>query len=176
MARWPEAASIVMTAAEARGVAIGDLPVEHLAGAAVSLRRGELAFSIGELPFGLIERRLEGSRVYFEEQLTLLYERAFLVRLSQQIAGYLRLDLRVDQPIESPYPFFPDWNIPLLHSNHLDFGRRWLGLLGLRAANTKQRNGTRHNPAHVQRVLRSVKTQPPIGCSLHRSPHAFMIL
>ena len=142
----------------------------------IRLRRGELAFSIRELSFGLIERRLKSSRVDLEQQLALLYERAFLVRVSQQIAGYLRLDLRVDQPVERTDPFLPDRNIPLLYLNHLDFRRRWLGLLGLRAANAKQRNRTRHNPAHVQRVLQSVKTQPPIGCSLHRSPHAFMIL
>ena len=39
----------------------------------------ELLLSIGELPFGLIQRRLESSRIDLKEQLSLLYKGAFLI-------------------------------------------------------------------------------------------------
>lgn len=42
LARWPDAPAVVTAAAGEHGLAVGDLPVEHIAGAAFSLRHGEL--------------------------------------------------------------------------------------------------------------------------------------
>lgn len=42
LARWPDASAAVAVAAAERGLAVGDLPVEHIAGAAFALRNGEL--------------------------------------------------------------------------------------------------------------------------------------
>ena len=118
----------------------------------VRLRGRELAFGVGKLPFGLIQRRLKGSRVDLEKQLALLYERAFLIGLSQQITGYLGLDLRVDQPLERADPFLPNRHIPLLYLDHHHLRRRRLGLLGLPAAKPKKRNRTRQHRARRTRV------------------------
>jgi hypothetical protein len=43
LVQWTDATSIVATAASEHGLAIGDLPVEHIAGAAFALRAGELS-------------------------------------------------------------------------------------------------------------------------------------
>jgi hypothetical protein len=56
----------------------------------------ELRFGLGQLPFGLVERRLEGPRIDLEEQLTLSDEWPFLITLFQQVSRDLRPDVSID--------------------------------------------------------------------------------
>ena len=78
---------------------------------------------MSELRLGLIENRLKGTRVNFEENVAFANGSAFLVGLLDDVAGDLRLNLRVDVAVERGDPFADDWDISLLDGSHLDVRR-----------------------------------------------------
>ena len=59
-----------------------------------------------------------------KEQLALLYESAFFVRLLEKIARYLRLDVGVDESVQSADPFAVNRDILLLDFDNFHLRRR----------------------------------------------------
>ena len=90
----------------------------------LSARLLELPLCLRKLSFGLIHDRLKRALVDLKEQLTLLYESAFFVRLFEQIARYLRLDVGVDESVQSADPFAVNRDISLLDFCSYHFWRR----------------------------------------------------
>ena len=84
----------------------------------LSLTDGSLGLT--ELAFGLFQRGLEGTRVDLEEDLALLNDGALAVVLLEEVAGDLRLDVRVDVAVQSADPFVGDGDIGLLDGDDVD--------------------------------------------------------
>src|SRR5207237_10066320 len=121
----------------------------------IGLSLRDLSFSIGQLTFGLINYRLKSSRIDFEEQLAFFNKRAVCVVLAQKVSGYLRLDLRVDQPVQRADPLPPDRNILLLYLHHRDIRRTRLRLRGFCAATRSEHNRTQPTLASHAEALQA---------------------
>src|SRR2546422_10701324 len=89
----------------------------------VQVRLSKLRLSLRELRLCLIEHCFKRPRIDSEEYLVLTDQRAFLVVLLDQVAGNLRLDLRVHKAIQGRNPFVIDGDVSLNHSDNLDIGR-----------------------------------------------------
>ena len=98
---------------------------------------------LGKLSLRLIEDGLKGSRIDFEEDVAFANHRAFPVILFHDVAGDLRLDLRVYVAVESGYPIPVDGNFFLRDVDDFDFGRWWRRCGSLRVCASGQ-------PAHEQ--------------------------
>ena len=90
----------------------------------VGLRIGELRFSHCYLCLGLIEGRYEGSRVYLEQELAFLDEKAVLVILLQQIALHFGRNFSVDGSIQLGNELLIGRHVPLNDVRDLDLRRR----------------------------------------------------
>jgi hypothetical protein len=90
----------------------------------LSARLLKLPLCLRQQTFTLVHHRLKRARVDLEEQLTLFYESPFLVRLLEKIPRYLRLDVGVDESVQSADPFAVYRNVPLLDFGNLHIGRR----------------------------------------------------
>jgi hypothetical protein len=98
----------------------------------------ELRPCLGQLPFRLVERRLERSGVDFKQHITLVDVGAFLVVLADEIPAHLGLNLGVYVALQGRNPFGVDGHVHLdcLHHPHR-CGRTCGGKLRLRTAATR---------------------------------------
>ena len=98
---------------------------------------------------GLVEGRLEGPGVDFEEEVALLDRLSFLVDLLQQIPAHLGANLGVHQTIGGADPFGIDGNVRLRHLHHSHLGRRGDcgGLLLLFTPGAQNEQGDAHQEA-----------------------------
>src|SRR5437016_5622770 len=88
---------------------------------------GKRGLGLRQLPFGLIERRLKGTRVDLEEPLPLPDECPFLIALSLQVARDLRPDVGIRESVQRADPLAKNWNILLLNLHDLHVRRSaWL--------------------------------------------------
>ncbi len=111
----------------------------------LSARLLQLPLCLRQLSFRLIHDRLKRARIDLKEQLALLNEGTFFVRLLQKIARYLSLDIGVHQAVKSADPFAVNRDIPLLDFCNLHLRRRRGGrrvrLLGTTRCRCKQPGG-----------------------------------
>ena len=96
----------------------------------LSLRLLHLPLRLRQLTFGLIQHGLKGPRIDLKQQLALLDESALFVRLLEKIAGNLRLDVGVNEPIQRADPFAINRHIFLLDRGDLHFERRCICCYG----------------------------------------------
>src|ERR1700674_5379902 len=109
----------------------------------IELGFAQLRFGLRELCLGLIEHRLKGARIDLEEHLALANKGAFFVALLDEIPTYLRLDLRVDVPIQRRNPFAVDGDVFLNDADNFHLDGRWWGSR-LRALTTQKHSGAWH--------------------------------
>jgi hypothetical protein len=107
------------------------------------LRLADLASGLGKLTFGLINQCLEGPRVDLEENLAFVDGAAFLVILTDEVAGNLRLDLGVDEAVGGGDPLAGERDVLLAGGGDLDgqWAHGWLRRgAGLAAAQESEKD------------------------------------
>src|SRR5262249_21708872 len=85
-----------------------------------SLRLAYGSLGLAELAFGLCECGLEGARVDLEEDLTLLDDGTLAVVLLDEVAGDLRLNVCVDEAVDSAHPLIGDGDAGLLDGDDVN--------------------------------------------------------
>src|SRR5713101_6567719 len=133
---------------------------------------GKNGLGLRQLPLGLIERRLKGTRVDLEEQLPLLDECAFLVALPLQVARDLCPDVGIGESVERANPLAKNRNVPLLNLHDLNVRRStWLRsryvLRAQRSNNQADDDQAKRSPYHEFVFRKNVHLLPSPAC-----PHA----
>ncbi len=96
----------------------------------VELRLAQSGLSLGEQTFGLVEHRLERTRVNLKQQIAFLDRVALAIVLGLKIASDLRANLRIHQSVQRTDPFMKDGHIGLRYGGNLHH-RRWQRHMGL---------------------------------------------
>ena len=112
---------------------------------------------------GLVDHRLEGTRVDLKEDPPFAHHFPFPVVLAQEVTAHLRPDDRVDRTVQRPHPLAVQGHGPLGHRRHRDHRHgRGRGLLLLAAAGEGRHHEERHNKQQACRL------SPPGGsCACH---------
>ncbi len=84
---------------------------------------GHPRLGLSQLAFGLIQHGLKWTRINFEKNLAVSDKGAFVIVLTNQIAAYLRRDLRVDVAVERPHPLSLNRHVFLDDACYFDCGR-----------------------------------------------------
>ncbi|MCX7010358.1 MAG: hypothetical protein NTY53_24485 [Kiritimatiellaeota bacterium] len=72
----------------------------------------------------LVERGLKGARINRKHRVAFFHERAFLIKLLREIAGHLRMHVRMHEPIERADPLTRYGHVLLQHFRDGDLRRR----------------------------------------------------
>ncbi len=107
-------------------LALGDRPLfgERPVALKVALRPADLCLRFGKPRLGLREGGIECPRIDFEQELALVHDRTFFIDAANQIAGYLRANLRVDVAVERRDPLARQADPLGRQDDHADLGRR----------------------------------------------------
>jgi hypothetical protein len=93
----------------------------------IVLGSARLCHVLGELSLGLVEHGLKRAHVDLEQDLTFADERAFFIRLADDVSRDLWPDIGVDVAIQRRDPFAVYRDIPLHDAGDFDLGRRRRG-------------------------------------------------
>ena len=90
----------------------------------VQLGVRHLRLSLRQLSFGLVKHGVEWTRIDLKQELAFFDKCPFAIILANQVTGHLRLNLRIDVPVESSYPLALEGHIFLEDRRYFDH-RRW---------------------------------------------------
>jgi len=90
----------------------------------IALRLADLRLGFGKPCLCLRKSGIECPRIDFEQELALVYDRAFFIGAANEVAGYLRANLRVDVAVERRDPLARQADALRPQRDHADLWRR----------------------------------------------------